>query len=463
MSEENKAETLPKYIIEDMTSNLYLFGLIKDSEKEGIISHIPIGLSPSPISENLFNKINFYQIAFNKIIDKIAKNQELIEEILTPISEKDEFIKKCLEISKKLSTCEFKSKFNMAFLRNDYMVDKNKKFIFLNDINTQNVGLFSYSDKLKKFFNYFMEKYTEQFKSFLGNDNYNKIQTNKADTVSSLAKSMIDAIKLKDGKVDDPNLHNQEELIKYLKTILIVFIVNSDEKNNFELRTLENYLYDNYYVNVKYMTLADVTKLCLVDEKGNITTEEKQISLFYFATGRTEKDYKDENDWKGREIIELSNAIKCPSINLLLASQEIFINKLRDSEFIKKFITDGSIIEDTLRFLSPSYYVADLSEDKRKELFENLFKNINSFYLKTHKKDIIFGDKISTVIPNETAEINDIIKNTFIIEKIDSTEFNCSVIIKENVSQIVACSSFSCFGIELSINLFSLFIILLLI
>ena len=63
------------------------------SKNEGVF-HIPIMITPSPIPKNIYQKMIFYQIAFNKIINKLSNDQNFLEEILTPISEKDEFVKK---------------------------------------------------------------------------------------------------------------------------------------------------------------------------------------------------------------------------------------------------------------------------------------------------------------------------------------------------------------------------------
>ena len=99
--------------------------------------------------------IQFYQIAFNKIIDKLSRDQEYLEQILTPISEKDDFIKKLLDISKKVSSYEHKQNIQCGIFRNDYMIDKIKKFIYLNEYNTNGVDNFSFCDKLKHFYSFF--------------------------------------------------------------------------------------------------------------------------------------------------------------------------------------------------------------------------------------------------------------------------------------------------------------------
>ena len=142
-------EIIPKNILNEMIDYLYSNGLIIKNNEIGV-THLPIIINPSPIIKSFFDKIQFYQIAF-----KLSRDQEYLEQILTPISEKDDFIKKLLDISKKVSSYEHKQNIQCGIFRNDYMIDKIKKFIYLNEYNTNGVDNFSFSDKLKHFYSFF--------------------------------------------------------------------------------------------------------------------------------------------------------------------------------------------------------------------------------------------------------------------------------------------------------------------
>ena len=132
LTEEEK--NIPEDILQEIIMYLYTNGLIIKS-KNGGVSHIPIMLTPSPIPKNIYEKIFFYQLAFNKIINKLSNDQKFLEEILTPISEKDNFVKKNLEISKKLINYEHKQKIKLGIFRNDYLFDKNQNFLFFTEYN----------------------------------------------------------------------------------------------------------------------------------------------------------------------------------------------------------------------------------------------------------------------------------------------------------------------------------------
>ena len=95
LTEEEK-KLCPNKISEYIQS-LYSRGLIQKKKDSGVL-HVPVSLSPSPLPKNLFGKIFFYQIAFNKIYNKLSNDQEFLEKTLEQISSKDNFVQKMLEI-----------------------------------------------------------------------------------------------------------------------------------------------------------------------------------------------------------------------------------------------------------------------------------------------------------------------------------------------------------------------------
>ena len=428
-------KTIPQYIIDEMIDYLYSNGLIIKN-KEGIgVKHIPITLYPSPIVKSFFDKIQFYQIAFNKIMDKISRDQQYIEQILTPISEKDEFIKKLLEISKKVSTFENKQKIQCGFFRNDYMVDKVKKFIYQIEFNTIAVSMFSFSDGLKKFYSFFSNKYPNIYERYKDKE----IPLEKKDVIPEFSSSLIESIKL----------FSPENY----KNTLIIFVVQENEKNVFDQRTIENELYEKYNILSKRLTLNEIAKNCKVDEKGQISYEEKIISLFYFRAGYTPSDYKDEESWKGREMIELSTAIKVPNINLFLTTLKVFQYELTKPDILKKYINEELISNDIIRFFTKIYYLRDMDKEKQKELFNQITLNPHSYVIKPQREgggNNYYDDKILSLIPKDDSEPSDELLNSIIMERIEAPEYETLNLIDEKVIVNTINSEFSVYGVIIS-------------
>ena len=273
--------------------------------KNGGINHIPIMITPSPIPKNLYEKINFYQIAFNKIIDKLSHDQTFLEEILSPIAEKDEFVRKNLEISKKLINYEHKQKIKLGIFRNDYLLDKNQNFLFFTEYNTIASSMGTFTDRIKKFYLHFSEKYPELFKKY----SIKEIPTEGYENIEKFGEIMFEAIKL--------------AFPQQYKESIIVFVVQKNETNIFDQYSLSDELYNKYKLSSIRLTLEEINNKCTQDENGNLLIEGKLISLFYFRAAYCENDYPNEESWKGREIIELSTAIKVPDINTFLTTFKI--------------------------------------------------------------------------------------------------------------------------------------------
>ena len=433
---KDSEKKIPSFIIEEMINYLYSHGIVMKNEKKGVIQ-IPCVIFPSPIVKSFFEKIEFYQIAFNKIFDKLSRDQQFLEEILTPLSESDEFIKKNLEISKKAHEFPQKQKIQLNIYRNDFMVDKIKKFIYQTEFNTIAVTMATFSDEMKRFFTYFSKKYPEFFDRFL-NKNDREVLIEKSDSIPNFVDSIIEGIKL----------FNEN-----YKETLIIFVVQENEKNIYDQRSIENDLYNRFNIKSRRLTLNEIAKNCEFDENKNIKFENKIISLFYFRSCYTEKDFIDEESWKGREMIELSTAIKVPNINSFLTTFKVFQYYLTKPEILKKFCPEELISNDIIRFFMKIYYVRDMNLEEQKELYAKIMENLNGFVIKPQKeggKNNFYGEEIKSLIPEGENEANDVLKNSIIMEKIVPPEYETMVIKNDELVFEKVVSEFSVYGVILS-------------
>jgi glutathione synthase len=434
---KDSEKKIPSYVIEEMVNYLYSHGIVmKNTEGKGVI-HIPSVIYPSPIVKSFFEKIEFYQIAFNKIFDKLSRDQQFLEEILTPLSESNEFIKKNLEISKKANEFPQKQKIQLNIFRNDFMVDKIKKFIYQTEFNTIAVTMGTFSDEMKRFFSFFSKKYPEYFERFL-NKNDREVPIEKADSISTFVDSIIEGIKL----------FNEN-----YKETLIVFVVQENEKNIFDQRSIENDLWNRFNVKSRRLTLNEIAKNCEYDENKNLKIDNKIISLFYFRSCYTEKDFVDEESWKGREMIELSTAIKVPNINSFLTTFKVFQYYLTKPDILKKFCPEELISNDIIRFFMKIYYVRDMTPEAQKELFAKITENLNDFVVKPQKEggaNNYYGEQIKSLIPEGENEPNDELKNSIIMEKINPPEYETMVLKNDELVLQKVVSEFSVYGVILS-------------
>ena len=432
LSEEEK--NIPDNIVQEMIMYLYTNGLIIKSKGQGV-SHLPIMLTPSPLPKNLFDKIFFYQIAFNKIIIKLSDDQKFLEDILTPIAEKDEFVKKHLEISKKLVNYEHKQKIKLGIFRNDYLFDKIQNFLLFTEYNTIASSMGTFTDRFKKFYSYFSTKYPDIFKKY----KEKTIPIEGFENVQKFTEAMVEAIKL--------------GFPQQYKDSIIIFVIQKRESNIFDQYSLSDELYDKYNISSKRLTLSEIKKNCIQDEQGNLTIDGKLITMFYFRAAYVENDYPDEESWQGRELIELSTAIKVPDINTFLTTFKIFQYELSKPQIMMHYCHNELIINDILRFFGGIYNIRDMDEEKQKELFSRIKADPNNYILKPMREgggNNIIGDKLIELIPEEGKLPSDLLKNSVIVDKIDSAIHESIVLRNENISVQNSISEYSIYGIILS-------------
>ena len=429
LTEEEK-NVSPEKISEFITS-LYTKGLIYKL-KEGV-KHLPMALYPSPIPKNLFDKIFFYQIAFNKLINKLSNTHDYIEKILEPIASKNNYIQKLLEISKKALEYDKKQKIKLNIFRNDYLLDKDQKFLFLQECKLHSVDFGSYTNILLNFYNYFNKKYPNVFNKFTGKEK--EVPNNKGNTIEKITEAIMEAIKL--------------AFPQAFKDSVIVFVTN--KKFDFDLEKLVNELYDVREIKSVKLTLSEINKKITKDEEGNLVLDGNKVSLVYFVSGNKEEDYPDEDSWKGRELVELSTAIKVPDINSFLASHKVFQYYLSKPEIIMHYNYNELILNDILRFFGGIYYIPDMDKEKQSELYNKIQSEPNKYILKSFSgpKNYKTGENLKSLIPAGDAEPSDELKNGIIVESCNPPEHE-TIIIKDEKNVVESCiSEYSIYGILL--------------
>jgi glutathione synthase len=406
--------------------SLYTRGLVYKLKTNGV-KHLPMALYPSPIPKNLFEKIFFYQIAFNKILNKLSNDQPYLEQVLEPIASKNNFIQKLLEISKKSFAYEKKQKIKLGIFRNDYLLDKDQKFLFLQEYKTSLDDFGSHTNILLNFYNYFNEKYPNVFAKYKGKEK--EIPQNKGNTIEKISEAIIEAIKL--------------AFPQDYKTSVVVFI--TQKKFDFDLQNLINELYDKHKIKSEKLSLSEINKKITKDEEGNLKLNESKISLIYFNSGDKEEDYPDEDSWKGRELIELSTAVKVPDINTFLTSFKVFHYYLSKPDIIMHYNYNDLIINDILRFFGGIYYVPDLDKEKQTELFNKIQSEPNKYILQSFsgKKNYLTGEKLKSLVPSEE------LSNGIILEKVIPPEHETLIIKNENSVVESSVSEYSIYGIIL--------------
>ena len=100
----------------------------------------------------------------------------------------------------------------------------------------------------------------------------------------------------------------------------VLFIVEDGESNIVDQYALEKCLVSQFRFHVIRLTLCFVLESCVVaGDDHHLYVNNKQVALVYFRTGYDPSHYPSDREWKARELIEKSSAVKCPTILAQLA------------------------------------------------------------------------------------------------------------------------------------------------
>jgi len=106
----------------------------------------------------------------------------------------------------------------------------------------------------------------------------------------------------------------------------VLFIVQDPERNAFDQRSLEYRLLEDHGIQTARLTLPQIAQSAQLDHDRRLIVprvtaegETSEISVVYFRSGYGPADYPSKSEWNARKLLELSRAIKCPTIITQLA------------------------------------------------------------------------------------------------------------------------------------------------
>ena len=253
----------------------------------------------------------------------MAKDSEFYDTAFSKV--KDDFVQRLLSMFKKIQKYQYPQLGDLVVLRTDYMMSK--RDIKMVEFNTFSPGAHSYAEKMTKVHRHIQSK--------LGNFDFDNMLRPKNDAATIVSKDMISACKFY-----SENRYSDKKVAP-----VALFIVDEDEWNIGCIYNHMNNL-EKSKIQVIRASLPELVDLAKF-ENENLYVFDKEIALVYFRTGYRPNHYTSEEVWKLREDIEISKAIKCPSLGFhlltfksvqLQLSDDTVLNKLCENEMDRESI-----------------------------------------------------------------------------------------------------------------------------
>jgi glutathione synthase len=261
----------------------------------GTIIPAPLALTPASWPSAQYHLALSIQPLFQKLVNNIVNERKWLDAICKSLS-KDEFVSRLYRVWQE---CRVKS-LRFTIFRSDYMLHQG--LLKQVELNTISVAFAQLSSLAIKFHHKFSN----------GN-----VPMDLA--APGIIIGMKKAVELFESDFS-------------VKGTLILLVTQGDESNTTDI----NGIVDQFDHVV--LTLAEISQKCSIDHQGNLSLNERVVSLVYFRAGYAPCDYPTELEWTARSIIENSNAIAVPDIATHLAGMKKVQQELVRPEILARFI-----------------------------------------------------------------------------------------------------------------------------
>ncbi|GAB1597395.1 glutathione synthetase-like [Argonauta hians] len=351
--------------------------------------HAPFTLFPSVILRSLLEEAKAVQQDFNLLIHKVAHDYNFLYESLKSVIEVDDFTKNLWEIYEATLKQEDEKRqhLNLGIFRSDYMLhcDKGSTSLTIDDLPKHL--------QLKQIeINTIASSFAGLATNMVSLHRYSMAQAGFYDQEKQIPDN-APVYGLARGIVEAWNLYGQTKSV-------VLFLVSNSERNVFDQKLLEHRIFEiNPKISIirrslEYIhlhgRLNDENKLMLDDDDDDL-----EIAVVYFRDGYSPCSYKSQKDWDTRKMIELSLAIKCPSINFHLAGTKKIQMELSRPGSLEKFISDERQIQ-RLRNTFVNQYSLEMTPEGE-EAIRMAMENPSSFVLKPQREgggNNIYGEDI---------------------------------------------------------------------
>ena len=180
----------------------------------------------------------------------------------------------------------------------------------------------------------------------------------------------------------------------------ILFVVQPNERNVFDQRIIAQRLWTKHGVASIRATLREIDANAAVDQTTKRLTygasdgRRDAISVVYYRAGYAPTDYPGEEEWRARELLEKSSAVKSPSAAMHLAGCKKIQQALAQPGVLERFVDDvGECAE--MRKVFAGLYAMDGEEAM--EAVKLGLENPGAYVLKPQREgggNNLYGDEL---------------------------------------------------------------------
>ncbi|CAF0731917.1 unnamed protein product [Brachionus calyciflorus] len=327
------------------------FVLVPKSRKEEdimVVTYLPFTLFPTPFKRTHFEQVMNLQTQINELVFKISNSDDFMEKSFQNLIAIDKFLNSLWSITQRAQKDGYNQKIRLSILRTDYMLhqdNKNNNQILMKqvEINTIAAG-----------FGYVSTKALQLHKEILK-------WTNNKDILKILPDNEP-VVKMAKGFVEAWRLYN-------VKTSIVIFVVLDIEINIADQRHLE-YEIINQEPNIEIFrcTLCELNQYGRLGDDKTLYFHGKEVAIVYFRAAYDPSHFKSQIEWDTLYRIEISKAIKCPTVSTFLAGMKKIQESMSNDENLAFLCDSNKDLSDAFKSVFAEFFLLNSQENIQKVL-----------------------------------------------------------------------------------------------
>ncbi|GLC35901.1 hypothetical protein PLESTF_001238000 [Pleodorina starrii] len=287
------------------------------------VVHAPLSLTPVPYPRARFQLAQQVMPLFNQLVDAVAADEPYLESTLRPAAAHDAFTGRLLGTlaatrDARATLRAARREVVLGIHRSDYMLDEPSGKFLQVELNTIASSFGCLSALMTRLHNYMASRMTSLEPGRLP---ANPALEHIPDAIATAA--------------DSTGLRQEGGVV--------VMVVQPGERNAYDQQWIQLGLWERHRLRTVRMTLAEIAATAKLDPATATVTLKggAPVCVFYFRAGYTPTDYPTETEWAARELIERSNAAKCPTVAYQLAGTKKVQQDLAAPGVLERFVPDS--------------------------------------------------------------------------------------------------------------------------
>ena len=364
---ENKREILKvNRIVENaihwaLTNGFVLVPRERSETDLMIVTYMPFTLYPSPFKRAHFEKVYKLQPHINELMYKIASSTQILERAFKDLLSVDSFLSSLWRIYKQSAQQGYNQQIHLSIFRVDYMLHQalssDETKIKQVEINTISAG-----------FGYVSTRMSSLHKEILNWSNYSNEMLAKLPEnvpVENIATGFVEAWRLYGNR-----------------NAIVLFLVLEIEINIADQRQLEyEIVKQEPGIRVVRCTLDQIDELGHLNEDKVLMYNDQEVAIVYFRTGYDPAHYTSQVEWNALLKVEMSRAVKCPSVAMFLAGMKKLQEFLAVDKNLREVCDNNQQLVDSFKDVFAKFLTLEENDN-----FEEVLANPADYVLKPQRE-----------------------------------------------------------------------------